>query len=70
MLDIDLSQFQCPQLFVQFKWHLLQAKKNRVSVRFYYADEQDIRDVLQYLTVHDYCYCHHRHSQPFIEVNI
>lgn len=70
MLDIDLSEFKCPQFFVQFKWHLLQADKAESTIRFHHLGEQDISDIVRYLTQHNYHYYSQVTSQPFIEVSI
>ncbi|RJE75875.1 hypothetical protein BGP78_16145 [Pseudoalteromonas sp. MSK9-3] len=69
MIETELYELQCPQLFVQFKWHLLQAKKTGNRVRFYYSDTQDMTDVFKYLTLHHYPYTQSTTSQLFIEVN-
>lgn len=69
-LKIDLSNFQCPQLFVQFKFQLKQAKKQQQSVCFIYDSKQLIDDILVFLENKKFCYIHHHNAQPspFIEV--
>jgi hypothetical protein len=69
MLEKDLCGLRCPQLFVQFKWHLLQAEKAGDKVRFYYSDALDMTDVFKYLTLHRYAYKQSTQSRLFIEVN-
>ncbi|KAF7773991.1 hypothetical protein PCIT_a0359 [Pseudoalteromonas citrea] len=69
MVKKNLCDLQCPQLFVQFKWHLQQAEKAGHVIRFYYANAQDMTDVFKYLTLRHYSYTQSTTSQLFIEVN-
>ncbi|CAH9054683.1 hypothetical protein PSECIP111951_01088 [Pseudoalteromonas holothuriae] len=66
---VDLSLFKCPQLFVQFKWHLRQAQQQTTKVQFYYLTEQDISDIVRYLEQHRFIFSHHQGIAPFLEVN-
>ncbi|CAM4154870.1 hypothetical protein BIW53_12650 [Pseudoalteromonas byunsanensis] len=70
LIKVDLSTYQCPQLFVQFKWHLRQAQQSDSKVQFYYHQEQDISDIVRYLDQHQYLYKHCNGAQPSIEVSI
>ncbi|OHU86593.1 hypothetical protein BET10_18875 [Pseudoalteromonas amylolytica] len=70
LVKVDLSAYQCPQLFVQFKWHLRQAQQTDSIVQFYYHQEQDINDIVRYLKQHQYLYVHYNGAQPSIEVSI
>jgi len=44
----DLSLFDCPQLFVQFKWLLKDLNLGK-TVAFRFNAGQDLKDVLRYL---------------------
>ncbi|MCG7563352.1 MULTISPECIES: hypothetical protein [Pseudoalteromonas] len=65
VIECDLRPFQCPQLFVQFKWQLKQAKTKAKAVRFFYTKEQDLRDVMRYLNNQDMVFQHNQQSEPF-----
>nr|KJZ10742.1 hypothetical protein TW77_06805 [Pseudoalteromonas rubra] len=65
VIECDLRPFQCPQLFVQFKWQLKLAKTQAEAVRFFYTEEQDLRDVLRYLNDQDSVFEHNQQSEPF-----
>jgi hypothetical protein len=69
-LKIDLSNFQCPQLFVQFKFHLKQAEKQQCTIHFIYRSNQLVGDVLLFLEKKHYQFTHHSDAKPspFIEV--
>ncbi|NOU50872.1 hypothetical protein HG263_10040 [Pseudoalteromonas sp. JBTF-M23] len=70
-LKMDLSLYQCPQFFVQFKWQLKQAQQQQAEkVQFYYLREQDIGDIVRYLEQHKFTYSHHQGTEPFLEVSI
>lgn len=47
----DLTQFVCPQLFVQFKYILKRHKTNEALV-FLFAENAQVSDVLRYLDNH------------------
>ncbi|MCF2858274.1 hypothetical protein L1286_12375 [Pseudoalteromonas sp. SMS1] len=49
---VDLRGYVCPQLFVQFKWQLKNKCDHACVIRFGYGKEQDIDDILNYLTCH------------------
>lgn len=51
----DLTQFVCPQLFVQFKYILKRHKTNEALV-FLFSDNAQINDVLRYLENHQFQY--------------
>ncbi|WP_155946280.1 hypothetical protein [Pseudoalteromonas rubra] len=65
VIECDLRPFQCPQLFVQFKWQLKEAKIKAKAVRFFYTKEQDLRDVMRYLDNQDMVFQHNQQSEPF-----
>ncbi len=65
MIEYDLRPLRCPQLFVQFKWQLKQAKLKADAVRFFYTKEQDLRDVMRYLDSQDMVFQHNQQSEPF-----
>lgn len=69
-LKIDLTEYQCPQLFVQFKFQLKQAEKQQQSVCFIYDSKQLIDDILVFLENKQFRYDHHSNAKPspFIEV--
>lgn len=69
-LKIDLTEYQCPQLFVQFKFQLKQAEKQKQSVCFIYDSKQLIDDILVFLENKQFRYDHHSNAKPspFIEV--
>ncbi|WP_155730594.1 hypothetical protein [Pseudoalteromonas luteoviolacea] len=46
---VDLRRYECPQLFVQFKWQLRTNRDHVGVIRFSYSKEQDISDVIRYL---------------------
>ncbi|AOT07914.1 hypothetical protein S4054249_08690 [Pseudoalteromonas luteoviolacea] len=66
---IDLRSYQCPQLFVQFKWQLKSLSVGKL--RFIYSDKQDMSDIQRYLCAHSY---HHvflnKGSFNYIEVHV
>ncbi|MFC3032396.1 hypothetical protein ACFOEE_07695 [Pseudoalteromonas fenneropenaei] len=45
----DLTQMQCPQLFVQFKWALKQAASQSEPVQFKLLKTQQTADIFRYL---------------------
>ncbi|MEI5638916.1 MULTISPECIES: hypothetical protein [unclassified Pseudoalteromonas] len=45
----DLSELNCPALFVQFKWRLKQHQNTHEAVHFLFAQMSDLADVTQYL---------------------
>ncbi|MBQ4876569.1 hypothetical protein J8M21_05010 [Pseudoalteromonas luteoviolacea] len=51
---IDLRQYQCPQFFVQFKWHLKNCPDK--SIQYICTGEQDLSDVKRYLCNNSYHY--------------
>ncbi|KID57334.1 hypothetical protein JF50_08935 [Pseudoalteromonas luteoviolacea] len=66
---IDLRGYQCPQLFVQFKWQLKSMCVGRI--RFIYSDAQDISDVKRYLCGHSYHHaCLNEGTFNYIEVHV
>ncbi|ALO42434.1 hypothetical protein PP2015_1934 [Pseudoalteromonas phenolica] len=71
-LTIDLSTYQCPQLFVQFKFQLKQAQVKKQTVCFIYDNNQLINDILVFLETKKFSYAHHNDAKPypFIEVNL
>ncbi|BBN81179.1 hypothetical protein PA25_11640 [Pseudoalteromonas sp. A25] len=70
-VKVDLSSYQCPQLFVQFKWQLKQAQQRKVKkLHLYYLCEQDISDIVRYLEQHKFTYSRQQGSAPFLEVSI
>ncbi|MBQ4809993.1 hypothetical protein J8M20_01545 [Pseudoalteromonas luteoviolacea] len=46
---VDLRCYECPQLFVQFKWQLKTHKDHADVIRFSYDKQQDLSDVVRYL---------------------
>jgi len=60
MIKFDLTQFQCPQLFVQFKYQLklvLSDKaQNQDSLVFKVLAESDIKDIERYLKLQNFHY--------------
>jgi len=70
-LTIDLSTYQCPQLFVQFKVKLKQAQSKKQSVCFIYEQKQLINDILAFLEAKKFSYTQHYNAKPYpyIEVN-
>ena len=71
-LTIDLSPYQCPQLFVQFKLQLKQAQVKKQSVCFIYEQKQLINDILVFLEAKKFSYTQHHDAKPYpyIEVNL
>ncbi len=71
-LRIDLSTYQCPQLFVQFKLQLKQAEAKKRSVCFIYERKQLINDILAFLEAKKFSYTQHHDAKPYpyIEVNL
>ncbi|KZN31701.1 hypothetical protein N474_02220 [Pseudoalteromonas luteoviolacea CPMOR-2] len=49
---VDLRGYDCPQLFVQFKWQLKSKCDHACVIRFSYDEDQDINDILKYLASH------------------
>lgn len=45
---MDLREYCCPQLFVQFKWALKQLEEGQ-NLIFIFSKHQDVNDVLRYL---------------------
>lgn len=70
-LKIDLTEYRCPQLFVQFKFQLKHAEKKRQPVCFIYEKKQLIEDILAFLDNKQFVYTHYQDAKPFpfIEVN-
>lgn len=63
MVECDLSLFVCPQLFVQFKYHLKIMAKNKQSGMFKVARDADIADIERYLTHQQLFYRIEQHPQ-------
>lgn len=55
IMQNDLSSFNCPQLFVQFKWRLKNLECGQV-LGFSFSKEQEIEDVVRYLDQSSYRY--------------
>lgn len=70
MIEVDLSQFKCPQFFVQFRWQLKQAQQKNSAVCFTYNKNQDISDILAYLNNKQLQHKHIRAEKPHIEVYV
>lgn len=56
MVECDLSEFVCPQLFVQFKFNLKKMVQNNQSGMFKIARDADIADIERYLAHHHLYY--------------
>jgi len=62
MVKFDLTHYQCPQLFVQFRYQLkiaLQENKqngNTVEIVYLVSVDSDINDIERYLKFHQYTY--------------
>ena len=62
MAKFDLTQYQCPQLFVQFKYQLklsmidIEQNNNSRVVEYSISVESDIKDIERYLNSHQYSY--------------
>ena len=60
MIKFDLTQFRCPQLFVQFKYQLKLALSDNGhkhdSLVFKILLESDIKDIEKYLKLHNFHY--------------
>jgi hypothetical protein len=69
-IEVNLSLYQCPQLFVQFKWQLKKAEQANSNIHFFYLKEQDIGDIVRYLSQHSYSFKKHDGAEPSIEVHI
>ncbi|WP_404339342.1 sulfurtransferase TusA family protein [Pseudoalteromonas mariniglutinosa] len=54
MLVCDLREYQCPQLFVQFKVGLNKALLTKQSIKFMINNKQSIRDIQRFLEKHQY----------------
>jgi len=62
MAKFDLTQYQCPQLFVQFRYQLKIAlhestkNGNTRAIEYLMSVESDISDIERYLKSHQYSY--------------
>jgi len=62
MAKFDLTQYQCPQLFVQFRYQLKIALQestkngNTRAIEYLMSVESDISDIERYLKSHQYSY--------------
>ncbi len=54
----DLTQYQCPQLFVQFKYNLKMHQESE-SVKFQFSESAQLNDVFRYLENHHIQYLFH-----------
>ncbi|WP_417714802.1 sulfurtransferase TusA family protein [Pseudoalteromonas obscura] len=69
LTTIDLRHYNCPQLFVQFKWQL--KKLNIGNIRFICNRTQDLSDIKRYLAGQAYHYVLTEEGNfNFIEVHI
>lgn len=46
--SMDLREYSCPLLFVQFKWSLKQLPDGQ-KITFIFSKHQDVNDVMRYL---------------------
>ncbi len=51
MIQFDLTNFQCPQLFVQFKYQLKKALEGNYQVTFKLSPDADAADIESYLDI-------------------
>ena len=71
-MQVDLRSYQCPQLFVQFKYVLNHQRKNHKTIRFIYEHTQHVDDILVHLKNKHYDFVDHKinDSLSYIEVNL